>query len=273
MPRVDYATTPAASNTAVRSRDEPFRRTGPSCMTLRVMASPTPARPAAFFDLDRTLVTVNSGRLWMHREHRLGRINRRQVARGIYYLALYHFGLVNIDRAMGEALETVAGEREEDVRAWTHAWFEEEVLPHAAPGAWPYLEAHRAEGHPLILLTSSSPYASESAVAHFGLDHALSTEFEIGADGRFTGRVAPPVCYGEGKVVRAEALAERLNLDLDRSWFYTDSTTDLPMLERVGFPRPVDPDPRLRRQASRRGWPILSWSRSPPAAEPAMVAL
>ncbi len=237
------------------------------------MASSPTARPAAFFDLDGTLVTVNSGRLWMNRERRLGRINRRQVAKGIYYLAMYRFGMVDIDSAMGEALKTVVGELEEDVRQATHAWFEEEVIPHSAPGAWAYLQAHRAEGHPLILLTSSSPYASESAVGHFGLDHALSTEFEIGPDGRFSGRLVPPVCYGAGKVERAEALAATMNLDLDRSWFYTDSTTDLPMLERVGFPRPVNPDPRLRRQAARRGWPVLSWSRHEPLEPEAAVAL
>lgn len=236
-----------------------------------IPANPPRGRPAAFFDLDGTLVTVNSAGLWVRRERRLGRISWLQLARGLYYLLLYRFGMVDIERAMEEAIGTIAGETERDVRAWTREWFEHEVQPHAAPGAWAYLEAHRAAGHALVLLTSSSRYASEAAVVHFGLDAALHTVFEVAADGRFTGRPVQPICFGEGKVQRAEALARELDLDLDRSWFYTDSTTDLPMLERVGHPRVVDPDPRLRRQAARRGWQVMSWHQ--PAATPTEVTL
>lgn len=217
-------------------------------------------RPAAFFDLDKTLLTVNSGRLWMLREWRLGRLERRQVARGFVYLGLYHFGLAPIDRAMGEAAATIAGVAEETVARWTREWFADELAQHVAPGARAFLDAHRALGHPLVLLTSSSPYVAAEAERLLGLDGWISTVFEVAADGRFTGRVAPPVCFGGGKIVRAEAYAREHGVDLDASAFYTDSTTDLPMLERVGHPYAVAPDPRLRRQARRRGWPILDWS-------------
>ena len=73
-------------------------------------------RPAAFFDLDGTLVTINGGRSWIQREHRLGRISHGQLMKGAWFLTLYYFGLVNIERALGAALGTVAGQREEELR-------------------------------------------------------------------------------------------------------------------------------------------------------------
>ena len=216
-------------------------------------------RPAAFFDLDGTLVTINGGRSWIQRERRLGRLSRLQLARGTWLLGLYYFGLVNIERALGAALGTVKGEREAMLLAQTTTWFTEEMAPRSARGAWPFLAAHRALGHPLVLLTSSSPYAAGLAREHFQLDEALSTVY-LCEDGLLTGRFGDPVCYGVGKVTHAERWANRSDVDLDTSYFYTDSNTDLPMLERVGHPRPVAPDMRLAWQARRRGWSVLDWS-------------
>jgi HAD superfamily hydrolase (TIGR01490 family) len=225
-------------------------------------------RPAAFFDLDGTLLSVNSGRLWLVRERRHGRVTLRQTAQAVGFLVGYHFGVVDIVDAMRQALQTVRGEREATLREWTRAWFESEVVPrYEAPGARAAVEAHRARGHALVLLTSSSPYESELAVRYFGLDDFRCTRYALDADGRFTGEVVLPVCYGEGKVHYAEAYAAEHGLDLDRSYFYTDSNTDLPLLRRVPYPRVVNPDIRLRWEARRRGWPVLDWSR-PGAALP-----
>jgi HAD superfamily hydrolase (TIGR01490 family) len=215
-------------------------------------------KTTAFFDLDKTLLPVNSGALWMKRERRLGRISFLQLVQGTFYLLAYKFGVIDMEKVMVKALRTVRGLPEETVRAWTRDWFREEVVPHVAPGARAVLDDHRGRGHPLVLLTSSSPYESEIASEHFGLDAYISTRYEV-ADGRFTGDVVRPVCYGQGKVTLAEVYARENDVDLDASFFYTDSLSDLPMLERVGHPRVVHPDPRLGRLARRRGWVILDW--------------
>jgi HAD superfamily hydrolase (TIGR01490 family) len=215
-------------------------------------------KPAAFFDLDGTLLTVNSGRLWMQRERREGRITRGQMGKALFYLLGYRFGLIDMERAMEKALATIRELPEETVRAWTRAWFLEEVLPHVAPGGRPAIEGHRKQGEPCLLLTSSSPYESEVACERLGLDGFISSRYEV-REGRFTGGLVRPVCAGEGKVVWAERFAREHGIDLGASAFYTDSITDLPMLLRVGRPVVVMPDPRLRRQARRRGWPIQDW--------------
>jgi HAD superfamily hydrolase (TIGR01490 family) len=116
--------------------------------------------------------------------------------------------------------------------------------------------AHREAGHLTVLLTSATRYLAEPLGADLGIDHFLVTELVV-RDGRFTGQVIEPVCYGRGKVYWAERFAAEHGVDLTRSYFYTDSITDLPVLDRVGHPRVVHPDPRLRRLAQRRGWQVL----------------
>lgn len=215
---------------------------------------------AAFFDLDGTLLTVNSARLWLRRERRLGRVSAGQVVRAALMLGGYRMGVLDMDRALRSALTTLTGRGEEAIRAETREWWREEVRPFVAPGARPVLAAHRRAGERLVLLTSSSRYAAEMAGEEFGLDDAIFQRYEV-VHGRFTGAPLLPICFGAGKVAAAEAWAAEHGMDLSRSAFYSDSSTDVPMLERVGHPHAVQPDPRLRVVARARGWPILDWSR------------
>ena len=217
-------------------------------------------RSAAFFDLDGTLLTANSASLWVRREHRLGRIRTSQVARAALLLAGYRIGFLDIESALRAALATLRDVTEEYIRSETREWWREEVRAFVAPGARPVLDEHRARGDPLVLLTSSSPYASEMASEEFGLDAVLCQRYEV-RDGRFTGEPLRPICYGPGKVGVAEAWARDRGIDLGASSFYSDSSTDIPMLERVGRPFAVHPDPRLRLVARARGWPTLDWRR------------
>jgi HAD superfamily hydrolase (TIGR01490 family) len=220
-------------------------------------------RRAAFLDLDGTLITVNTARLWLRRERRQGRIGPLQVVHAGVMLLAYRIGFLDMEAALRSALRTLRGVSEEEVRAWTRDWWEAEVAPLAAPGAAPVLARHRAQGDLLVLLTSSSRYAAEMATRQFGLDDALYTVYAL-EGGRFTGAPLLPICYGRGKVEVAEAWARDRGVDLGASAFYTDSSTDLPMLERVGSPFAVGPDLRLRALARARGWPILDWTRAHP---------
>jgi HAD superfamily hydrolase (TIGR01490 family) len=219
-------------------------------------------RRIAFFDLDGTLLTGNSAALWVRRERRLGRIGRRQSLKAIGYFAAYKLGILDISAAYGEVARAVAGRDEAALRAESRRWWDEEVARTEAPGARDAIAAHRAAGDRLVLLSSTSAYVAACALDHFGLDDALATAFEV-VGGRLTGRLLPPVCYGPGKVERAEAFARSNGLTLDGAYFYTDSVTDLPMLERVAEPRVVRPDARLRWEARRRGWRVLDWGERP----------
>ncbi len=113
----------------------------------------------------------------------------------------------------------------------------------------------------LAILSTSPTYVTRPIAQMLGIDEVISTQFEV-REGCFTGRLMGPACVGKGKVHWAEDLGTRLDVDLGQSWFYTDSYTDMPMLERVGNRVIVNPDPRLRRVAKRRGWPVQDWSRA-----------
>ncbi len=214
---------------------------------------------AAFFDLDLTLLTVNSGHLWMARERRLGRLSLRNTVEAFFKFAAYRLSIIDMEDAMRKALALYVGDTEEDLDRWTREWYEDEVAHTVAPGARPALKRHRDRGHPLVLLTSSSLYLSKTVSRQLELDDYICSRYEVGDDGKFTGEPVFPLCYGEGKVTLAERWAAEHEVDLSRSYFYSDSYTDLPMLQRVGQPRVVNPDLRLRRYARKNGWTTLDW--------------
>jgi HAD superfamily hydrolase (TIGR01490 family) len=110
----------------------------------------------------------------------------------------------------------------------------------------------------VAIVTGATPYAAQPLARELGIDHVIATNLEV-ENGRFTGRVRHPMGYGPGKVVLSEKLAEEQGFSLDESTFYSDSITDLPLLERVRTPVAVNPDTRLKRHASKNGWRIETW--------------
>ncbi|HMI93633.1 MAG TPA: HAD family phosphatase, partial [Polyangiales bacterium] len=110
----------------------------------------------------------------------------------------------------------------------------------------------------MAIVTGATRYAARPLADELGIEHVIATELEV-ADGLFTGKVMRPMSYGTGKVVLTERLASEHGLSLDDATFYSDSITDLPLLERVGKPVAINPDARLRRVARKRGWRIERW--------------
>ena len=213
----------------------------------------------AFFDLDRTLLEINSGSGWVKFEHRHGHLSTLDLIRATGWLLRYHLGFANIEGAIRLAISRLEGTLEHDIDQRTQQFYRQEVAHRFRRGAAATLEKHRAAGHPLVLLTTSSNYLSAPVLADLELDHALCNRFETDDQGRFTGRPVEPLCFGAGKVAHAARLAAELNVHLRDCSFYTDSVSDLPMLEAVDHPVVVNPDPKLARIARKRGWPIEDW--------------
>ncbi len=214
--------------------------------------------PAAFFDMDRTLLTVNSGTRWMRFLRRRGEISRWAYVRALGWALQYKLSVLDIHTLSERLAADLVGKPEEDMVAKCTHWYETEIRHTIASQARAAVADHRGRGERVLLLTSATPYIAEPLAETLGLDGVICTRLEV-VGGRFTGKVVRPICYGEGKVAHAEAWAEKQSIDLRATTFYSDSYTDLPMLERVGRPVVVNPDPRLLRAARRRGWPILDW--------------
>jgi HAD superfamily hydrolase (TIGR01490 family) len=213
---------------------------------------------AAFFDLDGTLLRENSGKLWFQRERAAGRLSRMVALEAAVWLGLYGLGLMRASTALGRAARTLEGLKEEDIERRSREFFQEDLVPLFAPGGLAAIQAHKEAGDQVVLLTSSSIYLGRCVQEHLGLDDILTMRFAV-EDGRFTGCV-DTLCYGPSKVTVAEEWAAGAGIQLDSCWFYTDSITDLPMLERVGRAMVVQPDHRLARAARKRGWPVLDWN-------------
>jgi HAD superfamily hydrolase (TIGR01490 family) len=226
-------------------------------------------RTGAFFDVDRTLVACNTGRLFLRDLRRRGEISFLRALRAMGWIAKYHLSLIDLQTVAAKVAEQMRGSSEREFAERCRCWVEDEVLPLLLPSALRKIEKHRAEGHVLAILSSSPTYVTAPIAETLGIDEVLSTRFEVDR-GQFTGRLVGPACVGSGKVHWAEDMGMRREVDLDGSWFYTDSYTDMPMLERVRNRVVVNPDPRLRLAAKRRGWPVEDWI-NPPPPEPGEV--
>jgi HAD superfamily hydrolase (TIGR01490 family) len=209
---------------------------------------------AAFFDMDLTLLSVNSAQLWLRYLWRKGELTPIDALRSASWLLRYKLALLDMAEISRKGLRGLAGRREDDLANEVADWYLREVKQHIYDDARALIEHHRAQGHRLVLLTGSSPYISRPITAELALDHYLCTHLEV-RDGLFTGHTVEPVCYGHGKLQQAQAWADKEGFDLDLAWFYTDSYTDLPMLRRVGHPVATNPDPRLARLARREHIP------------------
>jgi len=167
------------------------------------MASSEHPRIAAFFDLDRTLLDMNSSTLWAMHELRGRSISLRQFGRVLVWNALYHLSLIDIETAFREAVGHYRGRLYDDLESETRAWFARDVAHHIRPGAAQALRDHRHKGHRLVLLTSASAFAARAARDTWELDDFLSNDFPTDDRGRLDGSFVTPLCYGSGKVERA----------------------------------------------------------------------
>lgn len=211
---------------------------------------------AALFDMDYTLLTQSSGRLYLQYLRRHHLLSRTQLARLGLWVVLYKLSMMDYPHMMARLMTMVAGGREEESIAQARDWFGEMVIAHIAERGREKVEAHRQQGHTVAIVTASTPYIAQTLTDYLGLgDNYLCTYLEVQA-GRFTGRLIEPPCYGPGKVVLARRFAEERGLDLSQSFFYSDGYSDHYLLEAVGHPVVVNPEPKLRRLAQKRGWPI-----------------
>jgi HAD superfamily hydrolase (TIGR01490 family) len=212
----------------------------------------------AFFDVDKTVLSVNSASLWIRREVRLGHIGVRQALGGFFWAALYALGMARMEGAIVSAAATMRGQRERDLDQRAVDFWRDDIRRFVRPAARAAVEAHRARGDRVFLLTSTSVYLSRQIAADLGCDGYLCNRMEV-EDGLFTGRIERPLCFGPGKLELAARLAAEHGVPLADCTYYGDSYSDLPVLLAVGDPVVVNPDLRLRREARLRGFRVEDW--------------
>lgn len=213
---------------------------------------------AALFDMDNTLLRVDTGMSWTKFLYRRGELPPKMVAKAVYWSTLYKLAVLDMEAVFTKLCLDLEGDSEDEMIAKCDVWYREHIAREIAPAARVAIEHHRQAGHLVVLATGSTCYAARPVARGVGIEHVLSSELEV-ERGAFTGR-ASALCFGQHKVALAERWAERHGVDLAASYFYSDSYNDLPMLQRVGTAIAVNPDTRLRRHARSRGWAVQQWA-------------
>jgi len=209
----------------------------------------------ALFDFDGTIISGYSVTAFVTEQIRRGHLSPRELVELISAMTSFGLGDSGFSAMMVAASQFLRGIREDSYANFGEELFQTHIARLIYPEARALLQAHQEKGHTVAIISSATPYQVRPAARELDVDNVLCSELEV-ENGVFTGAVVRPTCFGPGKVTAAETLVERFGVDLDQSFFYSDSYDDIQLLERVGNPRPLNPNKRLLAVAERRGWPV-----------------
>jgi len=226
-------------------------------------------RPAAFFDLDKTIIAKSSTLAFGRPFYQSGLLNRRAVLRSAY--AQFVFALAGadedqMDRMRDYITAMCTGWDVAQIREIVNETLHDIIDPIVYDEAVERIQQHKSAGQDVVLVSSSGEEVVGPIGAMVGADHVLATRMVVSDDGKYTGEIERYV-YGPEKAEAVRELAAERGYDLAASYAYSDSITDLPLLEEVGHPTAVNPDRALRKIAVERGWPILTFANGVPLRE------
>jgi len=209
----------------------------------------------AFFDFDGTVIYGYSATTYLREQIKRGDVSPRQLVELTKTMTQFGLGNMGFSAMMTIASQYLRGISEEDYLEFAEKLYTKHIAKLIYPESRALIEAHLKKGHTVALITAATPYQVMPAARELGIENVKCSNLEI-IDGKFTGSIVKPTCYGMGKVDAAEQLAEQFDIDINQSYFYSDSDEDIQLLEFVGNPRPLNPNKRLRRVAGGRGWPV-----------------
>ncbi len=238
------------------------RRGLPTIAGVSLAASPPRWGAAAFFDLDKTVIAKSSALAFGRPFYSSGLIDRRAVLKSTYAQLVFSLAGADetqMDRMRDAMTEMCRGWDVAQVRTIVEETLHDLIDPQVYDEAVELIEEHRRAGREIVIVSSSGSEVVGPIGAMLGVDRVIATEMET-VDGCYTGAIAF-YAYGPHKAAAIRDLAAASRYDLAECYAYSDSVTDLPMLEAVGHPTAVNPDRGLRRIAAERDWPVLQFRR------------
>ncbi|HQX05707.1 MAG TPA: HAD family hydrolase [Zoogloea sp.] len=213
------------------------------------------------FDLDNTLLAGDSDFEWAQYLISRGVLDKEVYeARNQTFFDQYKAGTLDIFEFLDFQLKPLARHSREQLDAWHKEFMASRVQPMMAPEARALVNRHLEEGAVVAIVTATNSFVTYPIARAFGIPHLIAT-VPAQEGGAFTGKPRGTPAFKDGKIERVEAWLESLGLcwsSFERSWFYSDSHNDLPLLGKVTNPVAVDPDDTLRIHATSRGWPVIS---------------
>ncbi|MGO1426760.1 MAG: HAD family hydrolase [Halomonas sp.] len=212
----------------------------------------------AIFDLDNTLLSIDSDHAWgefLLEQGAVDPIAYREANER--FMADYNAGTLDMAAFLEVALKPLADNSPEQLSAWHQQFMASKIEPSILPKAEELLARHRTQGDTLLIITATNRFITAPIAERLGVDNLIAVNPEV-REGRYTGRVSGIPSYREGKVTRLNQWLEQQHISIDGAWFYSDSHNDLPLLEKIDHPVAVDPDDTLRSIAEERQWRIMS---------------
>lgn len=214
--------------------------------------------PVVFFDLDDSLINKDANSLWLR--WRIRRDRWAMVEGALAILSLYRAykkGRVTHSRLSNYYRTRTRGMSLADYQTSVDHFFDDRGQLHIYPQAASLLFAYQRQGTKVVMITGADELVAKAYGRELGIEDVISNTFVVEGD-RIQG-LTKPLCYGLGKVGLAKDYMAERGLSLSDSAFYSDSHADLPLLEAVGQPVVLNPNPELTQAAIERGWPVLDW--------------
>jgi HAD superfamily hydrolase (TIGR01490 family) len=222
-----------------------------------IAEAPTGAHIGAFFDLDGTLVdgftaAAHAGHRIRNRQSGIGEIL------GVFEAAVrYRWGRMEFDRLLIRAAGYLRGESLAELDELGRDIYLRRIDARVYPLMREVVLAHQERGHAVVMISSALTIHAAPVAAALNIPHLICNHFTVDGDGRLTGDIVTPIIWGARKADAAELFASANDIALQQSYFYADGYEDLPLMEAVGHPRPVNPRRGLADAAARNGWPVL----------------
>ncbi len=212
----------------------------------------------AIFDLDNTLLAGDSDHAWGQYLADVGAVDRAAYsAKNQIFYEEYQRGTLDIDAFLRFSLAPLAQHEPDRLTAWRAEFIRSIIAPMVTDQAQKLVEHHRQRGDELLIITATNAFVTAPIAALFGIEHLLATQPTF-KDGRYTGGYDGTPTFQAGKQLALNEWLAARQFHPEKTWFYSDSRNDLPLLEAVDHPVAVDPDAVLRARAEAAGWPIIS---------------
>jgi len=235
-------------------------------LTQEIRKGPPGPSVGAFFDLDQTLFAGFSATSFTRDQFTSGRLSPKDLTDSVRATLSFAFGRTGFSTFVSATSAVYRGMAESVLEDAGQRTFEKHLATQIYPESRALVRAHQEMGHTVAIITSATRYQAEPVARELGIEHLLYTQLGV-ENGILTGKVVRPTCYGEGKATAGRSLASKYDLDLDESYFYSDSHEDLPLFEIVGHPRPLNPNRKLAQISKERKWPVRRFtSRGTPTA-------
>lgn len=216
----------------------------------------SPGKYLAAFDLDRTILTLNSSKLVVAAAREHGYMSVKQLLQALIYSVAYKFDLAEPTKIVTAMMGWLEGESEEEVIQMTKSFIVPDLLNAIRPEVEKEIVQHKENEARVILLSSALPYLCEPVAKQLHMDDIICTHLEV-KSGTFTGKPLGKLVYKQEKKEQIIAYCRKHNFQLKETWYYGDAFTDRFILKKVGHPVCVDPEIKLRLLAKKNGWEII----------------